>query len=251
MLHLFDRVKKDVVVALSGECSDEIFGGYVWFHMPEFLDKPEFPWNFNDAKMLRKEVNDKVQALDLTRKTYDELLKQVPRLPGESPKEARLREMSFLNIYGMMQNLLDRKDLMSMRQGLEVRVPFADQELVQYVFNIPWSMKSVDGQPKGILRRAMRGLLPDPIVEREKTPYPRSHDPNHAIKSAEQLLQAIEGGTKIFEIFDETLVRKLIANTLEGKIDHSDVIFVNVAFHLGWLLQTHHFLNDYNVRLEL
>lgn len=180
-LWLFCReIKKEHVVSLSGECADEVFGGYPWFHNKEVLNTRTFPWsrNLNERKkVLSPELIDMIKPDEYVERRYLETLEKVPVLTGENALEARRREIFYLNITWFMSTLLDRKDRMSMASGLEVRVPFCDHRLVQYVWNIPWDMKSCNGREKGILREAVKGLLPDEIVERKKSPYPKTHNP--------------------------------------------------------------------------
>jgi len=78
-----------------------------------------------------------------------------------------------------MQTLLDRTDRMCMYNGFEVRVPFCDIRLVEYLWNIPWEMKAYKGREKGLLRHAMEGILPEEIIYRKKSPYPKTHNPSY------------------------------------------------------------------------
>ncbi len=176
------EIKGEATVALSGEAADEIFGGYPWFHMPGALTATTFPW----ARTLNQRLAVWSPALlSLTRLNeyvadrYQQALSEVPRLPGESADEARLREIAYLSITRFMPTLLDRKDRMSMEVGLEVRVPYCDHRLVEYVWNIPWAMKRFRDQPKGILRAAVSDLLPAGVVWRQKSPYPSTVNPSY------------------------------------------------------------------------
>jgi asparagine synthase (glutamine-hydrolysing) len=110
------------------------------------------------------------------RGTYETAVAGIERLDGESDLEATMRRISHLHLTRFVRNLLDRKDRMSMAVGLEVRVPFCDHRLVEYVYNAPWSLKSFDGREKSLLRAASRDLLPQPVVDRVKSPYPSTQD---------------------------------------------------------------------------
>ncbi len=180
-LYLFCReVKKEATVALSGESADEIFGGYPWFYRQDSLNASTFPWIRMISKRMRllsPELVEEIKPEKYLEARYDEALTEVPRLAGEEPHEARMRELLYLNISRFMPILLDRKDRMSMFTGLEVRVPYCDHRLAEYVWNIPWSMKTCNGMAKGILRRALQGVLPDDVLERRKSPYPKTHHP--------------------------------------------------------------------------
>lgn len=195
-LYLFCReVKKEATVALSGESADEVFGGYPWFHNREALAADTFPWiRLLEERMrfLSPELVERIRPVEYVAGRYREAQREVPRLPGEEPHEARLREIFYLNITRFMQTLLDRKDRMSMALGLEVRVPFCDHRLVEYVWNIPWAMKACGNLPKGILRRALAGLLPDEVLNRSKSPYPKTHNPVYAAAVGEWMLRILE-----------------------------------------------------------
>ncbi|SCJ05158.1 Asparagine synthetase [glutamine-hydrolyzing] 3 [uncultured Clostridium sp.] len=180
LLYFCRRVAERHVVALSGECADEVFGGYPWFERSEMLHADTFPWCRDlDA---RREVFDaglwkRLGISDYVDYRYRASVAQTPRLEGEDPENARRREVAWLNLNWFMTTLLDRKDRMSMASGLEVRVPFCDHHLVEYVWNIPWSMKAMNGRRKQVLRDAAEGLLPEDVRTRPKSPYPKTHNP--------------------------------------------------------------------------
>lgn len=195
-LYLFCReIKKEATVALSGEVADEVFGGYPWFRREEVTASGTFPW----ARMLKErmhlfsaELLERIRPEDYIAERYREAQAEVPRLPGEDPFEARMREISYLSITRFMPTLLDRKDRMSMAVGLEVRVPYCDHRLVEYVFNIPWTMKRCDQMEKGILRRAMVGILPDDVLTRRKSPYPKTHNPSYLEAVRDRVLHILD-----------------------------------------------------------
>jgi asparagine synthase (glutamine-hydrolysing) len=192
---LFRAIRQQSTVALSGESADEVFGGYAWFHDPEAVNGDTFPWlhairggfgGHADSDGTPPPAREGLfspgllSGLDLEGyqdARYREALAEVPRLPGETGLAARMREISYLHLTRFVQILLDRKDRISMATGLEVRVPFCDHRLVQYVFNTPWAMKSFDGREKSLLRAATRDVLPESVANRVKSPYPSTQDP--------------------------------------------------------------------------
>lgn len=179
-LYLFCKeIRKDFVVGLSGECADELFGGYPWFTRPEMINADTFPWSrsVNERKTILSKGLKNIDLEDYTRVKYLETLGKVPHLDNESPIDYRMRELFYLNIKWFMVTLLNRKDRMSMANSLEVRVPFADYRIVQYAFNIPHAIKFADGREKGLLRRSLKGILPEEIIYRKKSPYPKTHNP--------------------------------------------------------------------------
>ncbi|MGE5495470.1 MAG: asparagine synthase (glutamine-hydrolyzing) [Burkholderiales bacterium] len=175
------EVKKYATVALSGECADEIFGGYPWFYRDDLLNLDMFPWA-NSLALRRNVMSKSLSKLnieDYAKARYFDTVEETPLLGNEKPKERRRRQMFYLNIKWFMANLLDRKDRMSMASGLEVRVPFCDHRLAEYVWNIPWDIKNAGGMEKGILRLAVKDLLPESICSRKKSPYPKTHNPEY------------------------------------------------------------------------
>jgi asparagine synthase (glutamine-hydrolysing) len=183
LYRLFQAVRAESTVALSGESADEVFGGYPWFHDPKAVDAATFPWlattgsTFDGTQVLDADLLERLNLPEFQADSYAQAIAETPIRKGEDAVERRMREISYLHLTRFVQFLLDRKDRMSMAVGLEVRVPFCDHRLVEYVFNIPWRLKTFDGREKSILRAATRELLPNSIVERQKNPYPSTQDP--------------------------------------------------------------------------
>jgi asparagine synthase (glutamine-hydrolysing) len=183
LYRLFQAVRAESTVALSGESADEVFGGYPWFHDPKAVDAATFPWlvttggAFAGTQVLDADLLQRLDLPEFQADSYAQAIAETPLRKGEDAIERRMREISYLHLTRFVQFLLDRKDRMSMAVGLEVRVPFCDHRLVDYVFNIPWHLKTFDGREKSILRAAARELLPSSIVERQKSPYPSTQDP--------------------------------------------------------------------------
>ncbi|MGE5576585.1 MAG: asparagine synthase (glutamine-hydrolyzing) [Syntrophothermus sp.] len=208
------KIKKEATVALSGECADEVFGGYPWFHSEEALNAGTFPWaraTRGRERLLTWDLHNRIRPEEYMAWRYGETLAEVPRLPGEDALESRRREMSYLNITWFMTTLLDRKDRMSMATGLEVRVPFCDHRLVEYVWNIPWAMKACNGREKGILRRALAGVLPDDVLARRKSPYPKTHTPTYLAAVRDWLKRILDDpASPLLPLIDITAVRALV-----------------------------------------
>ena len=170
-------------VALTGECADEIFGGYPWFYRPELMNTDAFPWAPDMTMrelLLRDDVISELRLVEYARQRCEASLAAMPRLSGESPLATRQREISWLNLNWFMPTLLTRMDRVSMYSGLEARVPFADHRIVEYLWNVPFFMKRRGESEKSLLRDAMQGLLPDHILWRKKSPYPKTYDPGYA-----------------------------------------------------------------------
>jgi asparagine synthase (glutamine-hydrolysing) len=213
-LLLFSKeIKKTATVGLSGECADEIFGGYPWFYREEMLNAGTFPWSRNvDGRKswLSKEVSSKVNVEEYIQSRYHQALAEVPHLDNETPSEHRAREMSYLNLFRWMPTLLDRKDRMTMAASLEVRVPFCDHRIVEYMWNVPWEMKFADQREKGLLRRALEGVLPEDVLYRKKSPYPKTHNPNYFATVRDWVLQILDDPTSpLLPLIDTKAIREI------------------------------------------
>ncbi|GAA3693976.1 asparagine synthase (glutamine-hydrolyzing) [Streptomyces iranensis] len=221
---LFREVRKHCTVALSGEAADELFGGYRWFHNPRAVGADTFPWltsgssrYFGGLRLLDASLLEKLDIPGYRAARYREALAEVPTLPGESGIERRMREITYLNLTRFVQTLLDRKDRMSMAVGLEVRVPFCDHRLVEYVFNVPWSMKSFDRREKSLLRAAVGDLLPSSILTRAKTPYPTTQDPDYELGLRKEMQGILaDQDAPVRPLLDTEKVRTALARPKEA-----------------------------------
>jgi len=254
-LYLFCReIKKRFPVALSGECADEIFGGYPWYHRKDVLFYDGFPWSTavpERAALMRLKTT-AAEAEDFVRIAYNETLSHTDYLDGESATERRMREMYLLNLEYFMATLLDRKDRMSMANGLEVRVPFCDYRIVEYAYNIPWSMKSYNGREKGLVRHAMSGLLPEDVLWRKKSPYPKTHNPDYMELLSRRLVQCIGADDcRLTELVDADKILAMIADggAAFGKNWYGQLMTVPQTF--AYFLQIDRWMREYNVTVDI
>ena len=219
LLYFCSLVAKHNKVALTGECADEIFGGYPWFYRKELLERDGFPWA---ADMSARTVfldEELCASLDLTAYSharYEDTLARVPLLAGETGEEKKRRQVAYLNIKWFMQTLLDRMDRTSMYSGLEARVPFADHRIMEYVFNVPWEMKYRNGVEKTLLRDACADLLPPELLHRKKSPYPKTYHPEYETRLAERLLAIINNpNAPLTPLIDKKKAQVFIASHKE------------------------------------
>ena len=187
------NVKNDATVTLTGECADEIFGGYPWFFREDALKSNTFPWSIaikERQELLNPEIAKKVNLKDYIDYRYNESLDDIEILDTDSEETKEKRKISHLTLNWFMQTLLDRSDRMGMYNGFEIRVPFCDYRLAEYVWNIPWEMKALNGREKGLLRYIMKDKLPEEIVDRKKSPYPKTWNPTY-LKAVKEMLSKI------------------------------------------------------------
>ena len=213
LLAFCKEIRKEVKVALSGECADEIFGGYPWYRDPEVRAKEGFPWAQNTtqrAVMLNPAIYTKIDPHAYIMDAYLKTCRESDILPDNSPENRRVKEMVNLNFRWFMQTLLDRKDRMSMYSSLEVRVPFCDYRIAEYLYGVPWEYKDYQGKEKGLLRCAMDGVLPNEVLWRKKSPYPKTFDPRYAQMVSDRL-QAImaDSASPLFALVDRSAVESL------------------------------------------
>ncbi len=248
------EIKKDFVVGLSGECADEIFGGYPWFHRPDDLSSPAFPWmRSTDARvnLLKSEWQEKLKLNEYVQARYEETVNETPLLEGETEIEAKRRQLFYLNLHWFMTNLLDRKDRMSMGASLEVRVPFADHRLVEYVWNIPWEMKMHGGREKGILRKALEGILPNEVLYRKKSPYPKTHNPEYTRLVKNWLQTLVANKDSILHVL---LSKQMLQDLIESEGNTFKVPWFGQLMSgpqlLAHLAQIHVWFENYRINLE-
>jgi asparagine synthase (glutamine-hydrolysing) len=215
---LCQAIRTRSTVALSGESADEIFGGYRQFHDPRIQRTHAYPWIAQDEirfdaadTILHPDVRWKLDLGDYRRHGYEDAIGEVDHLPGENGLEYRMRISSYLHLTRFLRYLLDRKDRMSMAVGLEVRVPFCDHRLVEYVYNTPWALKTYDGREKSLLRGAARDLLPPSVIQRVKTPYPSTQDWHYALDLQMQGRELLgQPAHPAFDLIDRTWLESAI-----------------------------------------
>ena len=246
------EIKKNFTVALSGECADELFGGYPWYHNHDILFEDCFPWSREQGvrrQVLKKGILPKGE--EYVRDRYLDTVRAVDTLPGDSAIDRRMREMFALNYYWFMQCLLERKDRCSMYSGLEVRVPFCDYRLIDCAYNMPWEYKALSGREKGVIRKAFEGILPYDICYRKKSPYPKTHNPVYMELCKKKVAEILsDKSRRINSLIDENGVRDImehpenIRSPWYGQLMKAPQI-------LAYLIEVDCWLETYKVEIEL
>ncbi len=207
------EIKRDYTVALSGECADELFGGYPWYHNKNILFEDCFPWSKSqDIRSFILKDGFLPKGEEYVRQRYVDTINQAPKLKGDSKVDKRMREMFYLNFYWFMQCLLERKDRCSMYNGLEVRVPFCDYRLVEYAYNMPWKFKAYNDREKGIVRKAFEDILPNEICWRKKSPYPKTHNPVYFNECTRRVTLILEKKNTLTEMLNKKAIESIIEN---------------------------------------
>jgi asparagine synthase (glutamine-hydrolysing) len=251
-MYLLSReVRRQSTVALSGESADEVFGGYPWYHIPALLAADTFPWAAGGswAPLLQPDVASRIRLDEYAADRYSQARAEVPRLPGEDPHDRRIREVLYLGLTRWLPMLLDRKDRLSMATGLEVRVPFCDHRLVEYVWNIPWPVKETGGIEKGLLRAAADGLLPDTLLSRRKSAYPGVATPGYAEAIDAQMRDLLaRPDAPVFTLISHGKLAAAYASdpTLAGY----QAIRPSSTAPAAFLLDINEWLRRYNIRIR-
>ncbi len=245
------EIKKSFTVALSGECADELFGGYPWYHNKDILFEDNFPWS-RSLEIRRSILKDGVltKGEEYVRQKYLDTIKGTDKLKSDSELSARMREMFSLNYYWFMQCLLERKDRCSMYSGLEVRVPFCDYRLVEYAYNMPWEIKAYGGREKGIVRKAFEDILPRDIAWRKKSPYPKTHNPEYMRICAERVEKILNKKTVLTELLSESGVRDIINNP-EGISSPWYGQLMKAPQILAYIIELDYWFEEYGVEITL
>lgn len=252
MLYFCKLVKEHNKVALTGECADEIFGGYPWFYREDLMNSDTFPWSIDTQPRLELLDNDFIDNLNINeyiKARYKDSLSEMPEIDYKDETERRRYEITFLNLKWFMTTLLDRMDRASMYSGLEARVPYADHRIIEYLWNFPWEYKNHNGIVKGLLRDSMKGLLPEKILFRKKSPYPKTYNPIYEKILKERVLEIISNNNSpIMPIIDKTKIVKFIC----GESNYGKPWFGQLMAGpqmLAYIIQVNYWLKKFNLTI--
>lgn len=234
-------------VCLSGECADEIFGGYPWFYKEELYNQPHFPW-MRDIDQKIDLFNDKIKKLNIK----DYIIQRYQESLNEIQTQDRNKQLIYLNIEWFMQTLLTRADSQTMRSSIELRVPFASTKILQYLYNMPVEYMFYNQEEKGILRKSFEDFLPQDIAHRKKNPYPKTHSPIYTKLVCEKLKESLKDSSNIlYSFFNQNKLNDLVES--EGKIFTSPWFgqLMMGPQLLAYLYQIYLWGKIYHIELEL
>ena len=244
-------IKKNHTVALSGECADEIFGGYPWFYRPEMLENPFFPWIHDPmirAKLFNEDFASPKEGYEYLKSEYQKSMAKCPCLEGDSEAMKTARRATWLSVNYFMASLLERKDRMSMASSVEVRVPFADHRILEYVFNVPWEIKFENGVEKALLRNAMKDYLPEKVFSRKKSPYPKTQNPAYERAVANVVRERLRDKNSVLHSILNT-------NAFDAFISGENETWFGQLMAkpqlLAWLIQLDYWAQKYNVEFSI
>ncbi len=250
LLAFCGKIKPYCSIVLSGECADELFGGYPWYRDPEMRDGDGFPWAKTTAErtaFLQDWLTDQIDPGEFLNSRYRRTIEQADILPENNPQERRIKELVNLNIRWFMQTLLERGDRMGASWDLDIRMPFCDYRIAEYLYGVPWGMKDYKGYEKGLLRRCMEGVVPQSILYRKKSPFPKTHDP-HYLEIVSQLLRQVlqDKNAPIFQLVRSDALNALLHQDFQwpwyGQLMRRPQTIV-------YMLQVNYWLQHYSVKI--
>ncbi len=240
---------------VSGECGDEVFGGYPWFRGEAPLMDGVFPWSGSlelRESLLIPEVREKLKLQEYVRDIFSDHLNAAQPKHDCSPKERRLKIMQKLCFEFFMTNLQERAVRMCEGAGVRVLTPLCDERLVEYVYNVPWDMKFMEGQEKGLFRAAVRDLLPERLLRRKKSPYPKTCSPVYTEMIRKMTMNMVsDAGAPIFEWVDRDRVRAIAQSDLNPVETPWYGQLMAGPQMLGYLWQINRWLVERNVTVLL
>ncbi len=247
-----DNMSKYVKVGLGGECADEVFGGYPWFHKDELKNSDFFPWirSINErSEYINDEIKEKFDVLDFAKNIYNDEINKVPKLDSETDEEKRIREVGYLTYRWFLPVLLERQDKMARISDFKIRAPFCNFKLMKYVYNIPWKYRIYGDMPKGLLRYAFKDILPSEVAYRKKSPYPKTYNPEYTNLIVDEFNKVIsDNNSPLLDIVDKNNVSKLREMVIESTRPWFGQLMKGPQV-MAFLIQVNDWMKEYKVRI--
>ena len=251
LLLFCQKVKESVPIALSGEGADEIFGGYPWYQQEERLWAETFPWQQSleyRCRFISPHILKQLDPESYIRTRYEKTIAAADTLYDDDAKEKRIRQMFHLNIHWFLQNLATRNETMSTAAGLTVRSPFLDHRLLEYLYNVPWEIKNYQDREKGLLRHALKGLVPEKILSRKKSPFPKTHNPAYMTRVTDMIKVVLKNNdSPIFTIVPKEAI---IALMQEENNQPWYGQLMGVPQTIAYFLQINTWMKEFNVTVS-
>lgn len=254
LLYFCKQVKKDADIVLTGECADEVFGGYPWFHREDLLSLKTFPWTPSLSPRTDLMKKDFVEALgmnDYVQNAYYNTIQKIDYLPLERDADKAKRRNGYLSLYWFMVTLLNRMERCSSQANLTARVPFADRALAEYIYNAPWNMKLRNGVVKNLLREGFRGIVPDEVLFRKKSPYPKTYHPAYEKMLQNSLREIITDSASPLHSFME---KDAVLTFIDKKKDLGTPWYGQLMAGpqmMAYLIQIDFWIKEYKIQIKL
>ena len=255
-LLLFAReIARNAPNVVSGECGDEVFGGYPWFRGEARLPEDVFPWSGSlqlRQEILRPEIREKLNLQEYVRQRLHQALDGYDVSAVEGEEEKVLFKLQRLCFDFFMPNLQERAVKLCEIHGLNVITPLCDDRLVEYVYNVPWKMKFMGGAEKGLFRAAMQDVLPEKLRMRKKSPYPKTCSAAYTsiIRGRMRALCA-DSGAPVWQLVDVGQIERLASSRLDPAQAPWYGQLMAGPQMLGFLLQLNAWLRERNVAIDL
>lgn len=250
LLWFSEKISEKYKVILSGECADEIFGGYPWFYKKELNNRKEFPWINNidyRQKLINKNLRKKINIHKIIKKEYMNTIREL----SLKDRKDKYKKLFYINMTHFMTTLLDRKDRMTMGATIEARVPFADTKLIEYLWNMPFEYKYKDGIEKYILREAFKDILPQEILNRKKNPYPKTHNPLFLELVSNLLKDRLKNDKSIlYKLFDIDEINNLLNSNSDYDIPWFGQLMTKPQL-IAYLYQFDVWVEEYNIEIHV
>lgn len=254
LIFFLSKMPAGIKYVFAGECADEIYGGYPWFHREKMIYADTFPWMPSlDARktLLKDDFIDYLGMEDYVYNAYHKTLAEIEYLPEENVASQTLRRNQYLSITWFMQTLLNRMERAASFTGLTALCPFVDRELMEYTYNMPWNLKSRFCTPKYALRESCIGLLPEQILYRKKSPYPKTYHPEYEAILKKEISEILNDPSAPLHYFlDKKKVEDYISRPLSYHTPWYGQLMAGPQM-LAYLIQVNEWIKEYKISVNI